>query len=106
MTSSMVATPANAAGAPSWMERRTRTQVSSSGPTHRNTQNGMASSKRRTSLDTRFTICRQQEVPHGGAHQHAEGCTVGRASIVVWRQIANSLQQEISGSQGTPDNLS
>lgn len=33
--------------------------MSSTGPTHRNTQKGMASSNRRTSLDTKLTICRQ-----------------------------------------------
>ena len=60
MTSNMVATPANAAGAPSWKERRTRMIASSRGPAYRNGQNGIASSKRRTSFDTRLTICAQQ----------------------------------------------
>ena len=53
--------------------------MSSSGPTQRNAQKGMASSNRRTSLDTRFTICRQQGRPHD-RHQHPRGRAIGEAS--------------------------
>lgn len=61
MTRSMEATPANAAAGPSSTESRTSTMVSSRGPPHRKHQNGIASSKRRTSFDTRFTICEIHE---------------------------------------------
>lgn len=58
MRSSRVAMPAMAAGKVSWAPTITSTHTTSSGPAHKKVKYGPASSKRRTSLLTRFTTCR------------------------------------------------
>mmetsp|Transcript_26148 Transcript_26148/g.77584 ORF Transcript_26148/g.77584 Transcript_26148/m.77584 type:complete len:206 (+) Transcript_26148:2307-2924(+) len=55
MSNNVAATPANAGRNPSSSDTISSTMPSSSGPATRKIQNGIASSKRRTSLDTRLT---------------------------------------------------
>ena len=92
MTRSMEATPANAAAGPSSTESRTSTMVSSRGPPHRKHQNGIASSKRRTSFDTKLTICGTREE---GQARNFEGASMTEVATVLilpiprlaWRRL-------------------